>query len=70
MLMEIFENIYLDLCLALSSMMHMLSKYVRSVVYRACSGESLLSSTIDCIDCKGTAVSGKGVTQGSLGCFR
>ena len=39
---------YLDLCLALSSMMRMLSKYVRSVVYRACSGESLLSSTIDC----------------------
>ena len=28
------------------------------MVYRACSGESLLSSTIDC---KGTAVSGKGV---------
>ena len=58
--MEIFEN-NLDPCLALSSMMRMLSKYVRSVVYRACSCESLLSSTIDCIDSKGTAVSGKGV---------
>ena len=32
MLMEIFEYIYLDLCLALSSMMRMLSKYVRMYV--------------------------------------
>ena len=31
-LMEIFEYIYLDLCLALSSMMRMLSKYVRTYV--------------------------------------
>ena len=94
MLMENFEYIYLDLCLALASMMRMLSKYgghcgtgffrsvvtkmrqgsaharilegilngelracvdsrrffvttdLKNPVYRACSGESLLSSTI------------------------